>query len=130
MHVRVATSLASAKTLAWQMGAESRARIFLKFCAKEGIPEPEREYHFCERRWRFDFAWPDHWLALESNGGRWQGGKQRRHGPVDDEKRNEAQLLGWTVLTVSSDELNDLSTIALVKRGLGETAITLTDVEG
>jgi len=23
------------------------------------LPAAEREYRFCERRWRFDFAWPE-----------------------------------------------------------------------
>lgn len=30
------------------------------------LPAPEREYRFDpERRWRFDFAWPDQMLAVE-----------------------------------------------------------------
>ena len=30
---------------------------------------PEREFRFCERRWRFDFAWPSHKVAVEIDGG-------------------------------------------------------------
>ena len=34
-----------------------------------GLPEPEREYRFHEkRRYRADFAWPDHRLLVEGEG--------------------------------------------------------------
>src|SRR5690606_39740371 len=40
------------------------------------LPEPVREYRFHpERRWRFDFAWPDLRVAAEVEGGIHIGGR-------------------------------------------------------
>ncbi len=37
---------------------------------RTGLPKPAREYRFHrERRWRFDFAWPDYKVAVEVEGG-------------------------------------------------------------
>jgi hypothetical protein len=37
-----------------------------------GLPVPIREHRFAPpRRWRFDYAWPAHRLALEIEGGTW-----------------------------------------------------------
>ena len=48
-------------------------RITLAFdrqCAAFSLPPPVAEHRFHEtRRWRFDFAWPDHRVALEIAGG-------------------------------------------------------------
>jgi very-short-patch-repair endonuclease len=66
-----------------------------------GLPEPEREWHFCERRFRLDFAWPDRMLALEVDGGQFvpHGGRHNTDG--DRAKLNRAAILGWTVLRAS-----------------------------
>jgi hypothetical protein len=65
-----------------------------------GISEPEQEYRFHPtRRWRFDFAWPDHKVAIE-----WEGIVSIKSGHTtlkgytsNCEKYNEATLLGWSV---------------------------------
>lgn len=73
-----------------------------------GIVPPEREYRFGPpRRWRFDFAWPEHGVALEVEGGTWTGG---RHGrgtgfAADCEKYNAAALLGWIVLRATTEQV-------------------------
>ncbi len=61
------------------------------------IAQPVREYRFHpERRWRFDFAWPDIKLAVEIDG---RGRHQTVVGVRNDcEKLNEALRLGWRVL--------------------------------
>lgn len=69
-----------------------------------GAPQPVREYRFHPvRRWRFDFAWPDHQVAVELQGGTWSKGRHvRGHGYENDcEKLAEAQLNGWVVLYVT-----------------------------
>lgn len=61
------------------------------------------EYRFHpERKWRFDFAWPLHKVALEIEGGIWSGGRHTRGAgyAADCEKYNEAALAGWLVLRV------------------------------
>jgi len=66
-------------------------------------PPPETEYRFHEsRRWRFDFAWPEHWVAVEVDGNAWHvkgGGGHMQD--KDLEKLNMAQSLGWTVFRFS-----------------------------
>lgn len=61
---------------------------------------PEGEYRFHpERRWRFDFAYPDLKIAVEAEGGIFTGGAHTRgaHYAKDCEKYNQATLLGWRV---------------------------------
>jgi len=87
-----------------------------------GLPDPERQYRFHpERRWRFDFAWPDHRLAIEVDGVLWgeQGGHQRPDDYADDcEKLNEAVLLGWRVLRFTPAQVHSGDAVLTVQRAL------------
>lgn len=83
--------------------------FYLKtFCPD--LPDPDTEYQFHpDRKWRFDFAWPDKKLAVEINGGQWQQGRHTRAGKGyenDLEKMNAAQLAGYTVLQFTPDMIN------------------------
>ncbi len=85
------------------------------------IPEPEVELRFHDtRRWRFDFAWPDMMLALEVNGGTWIKGRHNRGSSVgkDYEKLNEAQILGWSVLQFTTDQVKDGTAIDTLMRAI------------
>ena len=92
-----------------------------------GFPEPEPEYPFAKhlgRRWRFDFAWPDRWLAVEVDGGAWvPGGGRHTRGAgfaADHDKMNRAMLLGWRVLRFTSRHLEDGSALADLAEALGD----------
>lgn len=66
-----------------------------------GLPEPVREYRALpERRWRWDFAWPEARLLVEVQGKRWGlGAHTSGKGTARDwEKNNLAVLSGWRVL--------------------------------
>ena len=68
-----------------------------------GLPVPEREHRFCQRRWRLDFAWPSKMVAVEIEGGIFRNGRHNR-GPgfaADCEKYAKALILGWRVLRVT-----------------------------
>lgn len=71
------------------------------------LQKPEEEFRFHpERRWRFDFAYPDLKIAIECEGGTWLK-KAGRHNrglgfEKDCEKYNEAAILGWHVLRFTS----------------------------
>ena len=66
----------------------------------------EREFKFHhERRWRFDFAWPEPKIAVEVEGGHWSAGRHVRGTGFerDCEKYAEAEILGWSVLRVTTN---------------------------
>lgn len=61
--------------------------------------EPEHRFH-PDRKWRFDWAWPDAKIAIEYEG---LIAARSRHRTIkgyhnDTEKYNAAVLLGWRVL--------------------------------
>jgi hypothetical protein len=65
----------------------------------------EMEYRFCERGWRFDYAWPAIKVALEYEGGIFQqnsGHNTAKHYTKDTEKYNRATVLGWKVIRVTA----------------------------
>jgi very-short-patch-repair endonuclease len=62
------------------------------------------EYRFCERMWRFDFAFPELKIAVEIEGGIHISGRHNRGKGMEEdmEKYNRAAVLGWTVLRYST----------------------------
>ena len=87
-----------------------------------GKPPWQTEFRFCDRRWRFDFAWPIRKLAVEVEGGTWSGGRHTTGAgfEADCEKYNEATLLGWRVLRVTPHMIEDGRALVLIERALGE----------
>ena len=75
---------------------------FALMCRHHGLTPVEREYQFCKRGWRFDFAWPAASFAVEIEGITRQGGRhQRLPGFLADAEKYETALnLGWTVYRV------------------------------
>jgi hypothetical protein len=92
---------------------------FALSCRLRGLPEPVREYRFAAfatggtgagvrgrlrvcglADWRFDFAWPDSMVAVETDGAIWASGRHTRgSGYVEDtRKMNRAVQLGWRVI--------------------------------
>ena len=87
-----------------------------------GLPPPAREFRFCERRWRFDFAWPSVLVACEVEGltGGAGGRHQRRQGYKEDlEKYARAWELGWRVLRVDYSMVKSGRAIELLRPHLG-----------
>jgi very-short-patch-repair endonuclease len=92
--------------------------IVLAYFCEVGLPLCVSEFRFHpERRWRFDFAWPDNRVALEVEGGAWTGGRHTRgSGFVKDmEKYNAATVLGWKILRVQPRDLTTKETTDMVK---------------
>lgn len=78
-----------------------------------------KEYRFHDtRRWRFDYAIPEHKIALEVEGGVWTGGRHIRAAGFlkDMEKYNTAAAMGWQVLRCTPKELHSMKTIQLIKK--------------
>ncbi len=82
-------------------------------------PWVEREYTFHhERKWRFDFAFPSVKVAMEVDGGIYSGGRHTRGKGFENdcEKCNEAAMLGWTVLRVTSHHIGTGQAIQWAER--------------
>jgi len=95
-------------------------RDFLLACREMGLPESEREYRFdAKRRWRIDFAWPEHRVAVEIEGGDWSGGRHLRGKGfnLDASKYNALTLAGWRLLrfTGTMIETDPFGCVRIVK---------------
>ncbi|MFL6141715.1 MAG: endonuclease domain-containing protein [Labedaea sp.] len=80
--------------------------LFWAQLMRAGLPMPEPEFKFhSDRRWRVDFAWPGHRLAVEIEGGIWTGGRHTRGSGfrADMEKYNALSALGWRLLRFDGD---------------------------
>lgn len=86
--------------------------------AAAGLPTPQTEYRFHgNRRWRFDFAWPEAHIALEVEGGQWISGRHNRgSGAIADmEKYNTAASMGWLVFRVDPKKVYSACVGALIR---------------
>lgn len=92
-----------------------------------GLPEPRKELQFCERKWRFDFAWHlgDIKIALEIDGGVWNQGRHLRGSGFikDQQKRNHATLLGWRVFNCVPADIKSGSIFKILRQAMGLEAI-------
>lgn len=85
----------------------------------ERISGWEREWKFHPtRKWRFDFAWPLEKFAVEIEGGVWSGGRHTRgKGFIEDcIKYNEAVMLGWRVIRVTTEMVENGEAMAYIER--------------
>ncbi len=85
------------------------------------LPPPETEYRFHKvRLWRFDFAWPSRKIALEIEGGTWNGGRHVTGAGYakDCEKYNEATISGWKVIRATADMVSNGQAIQIIKRAI------------
>jgi len=86
-----------------------------------GLDGYQREHVFAPpRKWRIDFAWPDHRLAVEVEGGIYNGGRHTR--PIgfigDIEKYNRAAMDGWLLLRVTGCMIRSGEALRLVEAAL------------
>lgn len=89
--------------------------------------EPVRELQFCERKWRFDFSWPDRKVAVEVEGGTNFGRSRHSKGKgfeQDAAKYNRAAREGWVVLRFSTRMVTSGEAINEVLEVLSECAHT------
>jgi len=85
------------------------------------VPPAQREFFFHpDRRWRSDFAWPDHRLLVEIEGGTWlPGGGRHNRGAgfqTDCEKYLAAFELGYYLLRFTTKMVIDLSALKALER--------------
>ena len=80
--------------------------VFTVLCFSDLHVECVKEFKFHPtRRWRFDYAIPEHKIAVEVEGGVWTNGRHTRpQGFLGDiEKYNTATLMGWRVFRTTPD---------------------------
>jgi len=90
----------------------------LKF---DNINGYEREYRmFKDRRFRFDFAWPDKKIAVEIHGGIYSGGRHTtgKGFENDREKMNLAIVDGWRVFEFTPKTVKEGTGILMLKKML------------
>lgn len=98
-------------------------RLLLEQC-KQWKPVPEMRFH-PTRRWRIDVAFPEYLLAVEIDGGIWNG--QGRHvrgaGVVKDmEKFAALAALGWRVIRVTPKMCMDGTALGWVRQAIERAA--------
>lgn len=101
--------------------------LFLALLKRERLPLPVAERtEVPPRRFRFDYAWEQHRVALEVEGGVYTRGRHTRPTGFlkDIEKYNLAASLGWRLLRTTPSGLHDLETIALIRQTLTPCAST------
>lgn len=110
---RFKTGRANAKT--------TGAALLLLHIRGARLPEPVQEFEFAlPRKWRADFAFVDHKLLIEYEGGIWTGGDHTRgkRYQSDCEKYNEAALLGFRVLRFTYDHVESGLALKQIERAL------------
>ena len=101
--------------------AKNSYPMFSKLCSSYGLSTPVCEHSFWPgRRFAFDFAWPDHLIAVEIEGGLFLkgGGRHNRGASMKNDmvKYNEAAVRGWIVLRITPDQIMKEETYELLKR--------------
>jgi very-short-patch-repair endonuclease len=99
-------------------------KFFLAALAQAGIPAPVAEFRFHPiRKWRMDFAWPEHKVFLEIDGGIWISGRHTRAPAMlkSWEKENAAAVQGWRVLRCQPKDCTMPETINAIKAALDYT---------
>ncbi len=98
--------------------AKASAVPFPAICRAAGLPLPQPEVMLTSlRRFRWDWAWPEHRLVLEVNGGIYRrGGHSTGTGILRDQtKLNCATLLGWRTIQVTPATLTHPRTLEMLR---------------
>ena len=79
--------------------------------------EPLTEYRFCDRRWRFDYAFFREKIAVEYEG---LFSAKSRHTSIkgfinDCEKYNTAAMMGWRVFRITAVNVKDGSALRILE---------------
>jgi very-short-patch-repair endonuclease len=99
----------------------TKEQAFLLMLRARKMPTPTPEYRFHPvRKFRLDYAWVDHKLGLEVDGGIWTGGAHGRGTGItrDQEKTNLAAGLGWRILRCTPSKLMADETLGHIERAL------------
>jgi hypothetical protein len=99
---------------------QGRDKLFDAACKAHGLPVPVHEFEFHPtRKWRFDFLF-DGWLAVELQGGLFTEGRHTQGAALlkEYEKLNAAQIMGYTMLLVTPEQVDSGEAFTIIKRAL------------
>lgn len=111
----------TAKKTAQKQNTQQLRDVFTVIMKTDFGLECVKEYRFHPKRlWRFDYAFPEHKIALEVEGGVWtQGRHTRAEGFLGDiEKYNTATLMGWRVFRCTPSTQYTRATFDLIKNAI------------
>lgn len=111
----------AAKKTAQKRNTQQLRDVFTVIMKTDFGLECVKEYRFHPKRlWRFDYAFPEHKIALEVEGGVWtQGRHTRAEGFLGDiEKYNTASLMGWRVFRCTPSTQYTRATFDLIKNAI------------
>ena len=95
--------------------------VFTTICKSDLKVVCVKEHKFHPvRKWRFDYAIPEHKIALEVEGGVWTEGRHvSAQGFLGDmEKYNTASLMGVRVFRTTPDDLYKMATINMIRHAI------------
>ena len=97
---------------------DGRQKIFQLLLQEKNIPYCVEYKFLAERKFRFDYAFPDVKLAVEIEGGVFVSGRHTRpKGFVKDiEKYNLATLHGWRLLRFLPSEILKVATLNMIEQ--------------
>ena len=102
-----------------------KSDFFTILCRSDLKVECIKEHKFHPiRKWRFDYAIPEHKIAIEVEGGVWTGGRHTSpKGFLGDiEKYNAATVMGWRVLRTIPDDLCSNATLNMIRETMRNDA--------
>jgi len=110
-----------AKSKGKRVPAAVRYAAFPDFCERMGLPRPVAELRFHSvRLWRMDFAWPEHRVYLEVQGGIFTNGRHSRGAAMlkEWEKINTASGMGWRQILCQPKDLMTHATADYIRTAL------------
>jgi very-short-patch-repair endonuclease len=96
--------------------------LYRQIVAGSDLPDPVRQFRFHpDRRYRCDFAWPNHKLIVEIEGQIWNNGRHTRGSGFlkDCQKYNEAELMGYHVLRYPPELVEDMTALKQIIEFIG-----------
>lgn len=95
--------------------------LLLEKIKDAGLPEPVREYKALkDRKFPWDFAWPEHRILVEIQGAIYQRGAHSRGAGIerDMEKLNLATLAGYRCMQFSRRMIEDGTAVGFIRQAL------------
>lgn len=126
LSLKDATTPAAKQLRLEQLRAEREKyeALFAQQCLAARLPRSVPQYRFAElhgRKYAFDRAWPSDRIAVEIQGGIWNGGAHARGTGITNDcaKLSLAAILGWRVLPVTGEQVRSGLALQWVEQALG-----------